>query len=126
MILIVCFVCGMLYYSFPVLWPRESAILFISTDDLILRGVYANLSAWGTWISGSSVAFICSRLNHERWQIVLCIVIQTALIGSLASVGIHDKAQAIATVFTLSCFVNQPFYISFSVISLGIDDQSDM
>ncbi|KAF2093872.1 TRI12-domain-containing protein [Rhizodiscina lignyota] len=119
-IIIVCFVCGMLYYSMQVLWPQESGLLFAPTDDLIIRGCYASITAWATW------AVVCSRFNHERTQIVICITVQTALIGSMASIGMLDKAQAVATVFILGCFVNQPMYLSFSILSLGLKDQNDI
>jgi hypothetical protein len=39
----------MLYYSMQVLWPRQSGLLFASVEQPILRGVYANLTIWGTW-----------------------------------------------------------------------------
>jgi hypothetical protein len=39
----------MLYYSMQVLWPRQAALLFIPADEPILRGVYSNLTLWGTW-----------------------------------------------------------------------------
>lgn len=73
-----------------------------------------------------SVAVICARLNHERWQIVFCFTVQIALAASMGSVGIDEKARAIATVLVLSCFVNQPMYLAFTIISLGIEDQADM
>lgn len=44
----------------------------------------------------------------------------------MGSLGIDDKARAIATVLVLACFVNQPMYLSFTIISLGIEDQADM
>lgn len=45
----VSFLCGMLYYSMQVLWPRESALLFVSATDPIIRGLYANLTSWGSF-----------------------------------------------------------------------------
>jgi hypothetical protein len=80
----------------------------------------------GSPVAGISLVLIFSRLNHERWQIVFCIVVQIALTGSLASLDYNDNAQAVATVFILSCFVNQPLFLSFSIISLALEDQADM
>jgi hypothetical protein len=54
------------------------------------------------------------------------MIVQTALIGSMASVGVNDKAQAIATVFLASCVISPPQLISFTMLSLGLDDQSDI
>lgn len=54
------------------------------------------------------------------------MVIQTALIGSLASIGIDDKVQAIVTIVILSSVVTPPQLLSFVMISLGISDQVDM
>ena len=42
MILVVCFVGGMLYYSMNVLWPRQSGLLFVPADKPIIAGVYAS------------------------------------------------------------------------------------
>ena len=49
LVLTVSFVAGMMYYSIQVLWPRQSALLFVPADDTILRGVYANITSFGTW-----------------------------------------------------------------------------
>lgn len=54
------------------------------------------------------------------------MIIQTALIGSLASVGMDDKVQAIATIIVLSSTVTPPQLLSFVMISLGLPDQADM
>lgn len=54
------------------------------------------------------------------------MIAQTALIGSLASVGINDKVQAIVTVVLGATMVTPPQLISFTVLSLGLDDQGDM
>ena len=54
------------------------------------------------------------------------IVAQTALIGSLASIGINDKAQAIATVVIVSACNLPPSPLSFGMVSLGLDDQADI
>lgn len=45
--LVLCFVAGMLYYSLLVIWPAQSTLLFINTNDTIIRGVYASLVAYG-------------------------------------------------------------------------------
>lgn len=45
----VSFLCGMMYYSMQVIWPQMSQLLFVPADDIILRGVYANLTGWSTW-----------------------------------------------------------------------------
>lgn len=54
------------------------------------------------------------------------MVIQTALIGSLASVGMDDKVQAIVTIVILSSTVTPPQLLAFAMVSLGIPDQVDM
>lgn len=135
----------MFYYSLPVLWPTETAKLFVPADETIRRGAYATITNLGTWgksfnlvqflvqetelrrlVAGLSLVLIFSRLNHERWQIIFCIVVQIALTGSLASISYNSNAQAVATVFILSCFVNQPLFLSFIIISLSLEDQADM
>ncbi|KAF2264088.1 MFS general substrate transporter [Lojkania enalia] len=125
-LLVVCFVAGMLYYSMNVLWPRQSALLFVPANDTIIRGVYANMVSFGTIIAGWYCITVMPWVGHERWQLVGCIVAQTALIGSLASVGINDKAQAIATVVIVAACNLPPSPLSFGMVSLGLDDQNDI
>ena len=126
MILVVCFVGGMLYYSMNVLWPRESGLLFVPAGQPIIAGVYANMVSFGTIIAGFVVIFFCQRVGHERWQQVGFMTIQTALIGSLASVGLQDRVQAIVTIVILATSITPPQLLSFVMISLGIDDQVDI
>ena len=70
--------------------------------------------------------FICARVNHEKWQLVFFMIAQTALIGSLASVGVNDKAQAIVTIVIGAAVVTPPQLVSFTMLSLTLDDQRDM
>ena len=53
-------------------------------------------------------------------------VVQTALIGSLASLGIDDRAQAIATIIILAATITPPQLLSFAMISMGIEKQVDI
>ena len=146
-LLVVCFVGGMLYYSMNVLWPRESGLLFVPIDKPIIAGVYANMISFGTITAGLIVIFFSYKVGHERWQqmgFMVCTfrmlhneglsatsltvrqVIQTALIGSLASIGVNDKAQAIATIIILAASITPPQLLSFAMISMGIENQVDM
>lgn len=77
-------------------------------------------------VAGISLVLIFSRVKHERWVIVFCLVIQISLVGSLASLGINDNTRAVATVSVLSCFVNQPLFLAFVIISLQLENQVDM
>jgi hypothetical protein len=65
-------------------------------------------------------------IKHERWQLIGMIILQTALIGSLASVGINDKAQAIATVIIVATVNLPPSPLSFGMVSLHLEDQNDI
>ncbi|OBU00189.1 hypothetical protein VE01_01764 [Pseudogymnoascus verrucosus] len=125
MVLIVCFVGGMLYYSMNVLWPRQSQLLYTGPDP-IQKGLYAEMIPLGTTISAFITIFICANVGHERWQLVAFTIIQTALIGSLSTVGLDSKKQAIATIICLSSTVTPPQLMSFTMLSLGIDDQTDI
>lgn len=49
MVIVVCFVGGMLYYSMNVLWPRQSQLFFVPPDKPILRGAYATFFSCGSW-----------------------------------------------------------------------------
>lgn len=125
-LLVVCFVAGMLYYSMNVLWPRQSTLLFLDSNDTIIRGVYANMVSFGTIIAGWYCVGVMPWVGRERWQLVGFITAQTALIGSMASIGINDKAQAIATVIVVSACNLPPSPLSFGMVSLGLDDQRDI
>lgn len=124
--LVVCFVAGMLYYSMNVIWPRQSGLLWVPVDRPIIRGVYANMVSFGTMIAGWYCVGLMPWLKNEKWQLVGCIVIQTALIGSLASVGSNDKAQAIATVIAVASVNLPPSPLSFGMVSLHLTDQTDI
>ncbi|KAL2759931.1 hypothetical protein ACRALDRAFT_2050377 [Sodiomyces alcalophilus JCM 7366] len=117
MVIVVCFVGGMLYYSMNVLWPRQSQAFFIPEDQIIMRGVYAIIFSCGTWLAGLIVVFVCSRLHNEKWQLVAFTIVQTALIGSMASVGADDKAQAIVTVVLAATTITPPQLLSFTMLS---------
>jgi hypothetical protein len=47
MVLVVCFVGGMLYYAMNVLWPRQSQLLFTGPDP-ITKGLYSEMIPLGT------------------------------------------------------------------------------
>lgn len=116
----------MLYYSMNVIWPRQSALLFVPANDPIIRGVYANMVSFGTIIAGWYCIGIMPWIKRERYQLIAMMVIQTALIGSLASVGINDKAQAIGTVVAVATVNLPPSPLSFGMVSLLLEDQGDM
>ena len=124
--LVVCFIAGMLYYSMNVIWPRQSALLWIPPNNTIIRGVYSNLVSFGTILAGWYTLGIMPWIKFERWQLIGCVLLQTALIGSLASVGIHDKVQAIVTVVLVSMCNLPPSPLSFSMVSLHLSDQTDI
>ncbi|KAF2159259.1 hypothetical protein M409DRAFT_71149 [Zasmidium cellare ATCC 36951] len=126
MVLVICFVGGMLYYSMNVLWPRQSGLLFVPAGRPIIAGVYANMVSFGTIIAGPVVIFFCQKAGYERWQQVSFMAAQTALIGSLASVGVGDRVQAIVTIIILAITITPPQLLSFVMISMWIDDQVDI
>lgn len=82
--------------------------------------------SFGTIIAGWYCVGLMPYLKHERWQLIAMMVIQTALIGSLASVGIHDKAQAIGTVIAVATVNLPPSPLSFGMVSLHLEDQTDI
>lgn len=124
--LVLCFVAGMLYYSLLVIWPRQSTLLFINSTDTIIRGVYASLVAYGNIVGAWYCVLVMPWLKRERWQLVTLFCVETALLGSMASVGVHDKGQAIATVILIQGCNLVPSPLSFGMVSLHLDDQTDM
>lgn len=77
-------------------------------------------------VAANITLFFCSRVHHEKWQLIGFTIIQTALIASMASVGLNDKAQAIVTVIIGAASITPPQLLSFVMLSLGIKDQADM
>jgi hypothetical protein len=65
-VIVVCFVGGMLYYSMNVIWPRQSQALFVGPEDPIMRGVYAMIFSCGTWST-------CFTLNIPITTFVLTV-----------------------------------------------------
>ncbi|KAL4937888.1 hypothetical protein BDV06DRAFT_226516 [Aspergillus oleicola] len=125
-IIAVTFVGGMLYYSMNILWPRQSALLYVPTGDSIMQGLYANMFSFGTILAGILILTIVPMAGHERWQMIGYLTVQTAMIGTMGSVGIHDKGQAIATIIIVAITVTPPQYLAFGMISLGLDSQADI
>lgn len=82
--------------------------------------------SFGTIIAGWYCVTVMPWVGHERWQLVILIILQTTLIGSMASIGINDKAQAIATVVIVAACNLPPSPLSFGMVSLGLDDQTDI
>ena len=76
--------------------------------------------------AGLLVCFVCSRLHHEKWQLVGFTILQTAFIGSMASVGVNDKGQAIAMVVLAATTITPPQLLSFTMLSFGLEDQNDL
>ncbi|KIW02240.1 uncharacterized protein PV09_06393 [Verruconis gallopava] len=124
--LVLCFVAGMMYYSLSVIWPSQSTLLFINTSDTILRGVYASLIAYGNVVAGYYCLLIMPWVKHEKTQLVILFCIETAFLGSMSSVGIGDKAQAIATVILIQAVNLPPSPLSFGMVSLHLKDQNDI
>ena len=109
-----------------VIWPRQSGLLWVPADKPIIRGVYANMISFGTIVAGWYCVALMPTIKNEKWQLVGCMCLQTALIGSLASVGIQDKAQAIGTVIAVGTVNLPPSPLSFGMVSLHLKDQTDI
>jgi hypothetical protein len=53
-------------------------------------------------------------------------VLQTAFIGSMASIGPNDEARAIVTVVLAATTITPPQLLSFTMLSFGLDSQADL
>lgn len=82
--------------------------------------------SFGTIAAGWYCVGIMPWIKHEKWQLVGMITVQTALIGSLASVGVNDKIQAIATIICVATVNLPPSPLSFGMVSLHLEDQTDI
>ena len=103
----------MIYYSMQVIWPQESQLLFVPANNIVLRGVYANLTAFSTWRKSflercsevrhnangrcskrSERALICAHLHHERLQIIFFLCVQTFCVQTfLRWIAVHRGSR---------------------------------
>jgi MFS family permease len=81
MVLVVCFVGGMLYYAMNVLWPRQSQLLFTGPDPII-KGLYAEMIPLGT---------ISKYFDPARKTAIADLEIQSHLLSPSSSV--HELAM---------------------------------
>lgn len=125
-LLVVVFICGMLYYSMLLIWPRLSAAIWVPAEDLIIRGVYANVTSFAVMLAALYCLFVMPWVGHERWQLVALACLQTAFIGGSASLGVEDKGRAIAFLLVAGTAATSSSPLVFGMISLGLDDQTDM
>lgn len=77
-------------------------------------------------VAGLLVISVGTYVGHHRWQLVVFVSLQVILIGSLTTVGTNDRKQALGTIIALSSMVTPPNLIAFVMISLNLEDQSDM
>lgn len=90
-----------------------------------MRGIWANIPNCGTILGGWYCALFVPRLGSEKWQLVVYMSIQTAVVGAMASAG-RDKVEAIILV-VITLWVNMPMaLLNFAMVSLGLEDQADM
>lgn len=94
-------------------------------NDIILRGVWANIPNCGIILGGWWTALFVPRLGSEKWQLVAYMTIQTAVVGAMASAGRNQTQAIILVVITL--WVNIPMSaLNFAMVSLGLENQADM
>ncbi|OQV10594.1 hypothetical protein CLAIMM_14571 [Cladophialophora immunda] len=118
-------IANSLYYALGVIWPRQSALLYVPPDNIILRGIWANIPNCGTILGGWWSALVVPRLGSEKWQLVGYITVQTAVVGAMASAG-RDKVEAIILV-VITLWVNIPMSVlNFAMVSLGLQNQVDV
>ena len=76
-----------------------------------------------SWIHGELLH--CEQTARCETPLRAGRVIQTALIGSLASIGLDDKTQAIATIIVPAAYMTPPQLLAF-VMPWAWDDQADI
>lgn len=66
------------------------------------------------------------RIKHGKTQVISLLCIVTAFLGSMASVGIHDRGQAIAMVILVQG-ANLPISpLSFGMVEMDLRDPTDV
>ena len=125
-IIMVGFVAGMLYYSNLIIWPRLTALLWVSSTDVIKRGVYANVPNWCTPVSALYIMLVAPFVHHERWQLVFLATMQTVFSGALASISTNTQGQAIAFLMISTVSATAANLLIFGMVGLHLQDQADM
>lgn len=67
MVIVVCFVGGMLYYSMNVLWPQQSNLLFVPPNQPLIRGAYANIFSFGSLCKFCPIGPFSLELTIYEW-----------------------------------------------------------
>ena len=91
-----------------------------------MRGLYANMTSFTTIAASIYCLGIMPWIGHERWQLFGLAVVQTAFSGGLSSLNIDDKGKAIAFVMLAGTAATASSPLVFGMVSLGLDDQTDM
>lgn len=125
-IIMVGFVAGMLYYSNLIIWPRLTSLLWVSPDEIIKRGVYANIPNWCTPLAALYIMLIAPIVHHERWQLTFLATMQTVFSGALASVGANTQVAAIAFIVIAGTSATSANLLIFGMVGLHLEDQADM
>jgi hypothetical protein len=131
---------ALLCYECPMVTAKPASIYWARSHNK--GSIFGNDLSRGNWyvlgisfvlsytnicpVSSSVVVFICARVGHELWQLSVFMIIETALVGSLASIHLDSKIQAIITVICLYSTVTPPQLLTFAMLPLGIDDQTDI
>ncbi|EHL01082.1 putative HC-toxin efflux carrier TOXA [Glarea lozoyensis 74030] len=100
MVIVVCFVGGMLYYSMTVLWPRQSATLFVPADKPIMRGIYANIFPLGTLTVGLAGTFrlLGGAIATAIYSAILTQTFNDSIVGkvrnAISQTGFPQSSEA--------------------------------
>jgi hypothetical protein len=116
----------MLYYSNLIIWPRLSSLIWIPADDIMKRGLFANISNLTTPLAALYGILIMPWVNHERWQVTALAIIQTVFTGAMASVGANTQAQTIFFLLMAGTAATATNIMVFGTVSLLLEDQTDM
>jgi hypothetical protein len=91
-----------------------------------MRGLYANMTSFSTIMASIYCLGVMPWIGHERWQLLGLSVMQTCMIGGLSALTIGGKGAAIACVLLAGMTSTASSPLVFGMLSLGLDDQTDM
>ena len=91
-----------------------------------MRGLYANMTSFSTIMASIYYLGVMPWIGHERWQLLGLAIVQTAMIGGLSALTIAGKGAAIACVLLAGMAATASSPLVFGMVSLGLDDQTDM
>lgn len=88
--------------------------------------IWENLSRLTFHEVGGIYVVLCAKLQHQKWQIIGAIAVQTACVGALSTATMDDPVKSVVLTAFVSFCVTVIMMNCFVLIGFGISNQDDM